>query len=251
MNMLHEVIAGLPEGRVKEFHFGDHWTAVVADVDGTLQCGLASNPGHSDTFSLETQRELVELARTQPAGNFCDLAFRQDMRLVSVGVATINALLPVQPERWDNTNAEQVIARQGAGKRVALVGHFPFVPELRQQIAHLDVLELHPQLGDHSADEAPQIVPEADVVAITSMTLINGTLDELLELCSPQAYVMLLGPTTPLSPVLFDYGIDMLCGSVVENIKPVLQAIDEGKRFRQFKPLGVRLVNLARRTDGS
>ena len=57
---------------------------------------------------------------------------------------------------------------------------------------------------------------------------------------------MMLGPTTPLSPVLFDYGVDLLCGSVVEQIEHVLQAVDEGKPFRQIHSLGVRLVTIAR-----
>jgi len=66
----------------------------------------------------------------------------------------------------------------------------------------------------------------------------------LLSLCSPDAYVIMLGPSTPLSPLLFAHGIDMLCGSIVERIDPVLDGIISGNGFRQIKPLGVRLVTM-------
>jgi uncharacterized protein (DUF4213/DUF364 family) len=66
----------------------------------------------------------------------------------------------------------------------------------------------------------------------------------LLALCPPTAYVIVLGPSTPLSPLLFNHGIHMLCGSIVEKIDPVLDGILTGKGFRQIRPRGVRLVTV-------
>jgi uncharacterized protein (DUF4213/DUF364 family) len=154
-------------------------------------------------------------------------------------------LLPQHPETWVDLNAEEVIAEHGADKRVALIGHFPFVDRLRPRVGELTVLELNPRPGDLPDSAAKEVIPTADVVAITSMTLLNHTLDGLLELCSPQAYVIMLGPTTPLSPVLFNYGISLLCGSVVTAIDPVLRAVRQGGNFRQIHRAGVRLVSVA------
>jgi uncharacterized protein (DUF4213/DUF364 family) len=245
MSLLQEVIDSLPEGTVKNIHLGEHWNAVVAQVNGRLSCGLASNPMPSGTLAREAPTGLAGRLQTRPARELCDLVFQQDLRLASVGVATMNALLPPLSEYWVDCNAEQVIARRGVGKRVAMVGHFPCVPELRQQVGRLDVLELRPQPGDYPAEAAPEVIPQADVVALTGMTLINGTLEGLLKLCSPRAFVLMLGPSTLLSPVLFDYGIDLLGGSVVENLEPVLRAVDEGVSDQIF-PLGVRMVIMSR-----
>ncbi len=55
---------------------------------------------------------------------------------------------------------------------------------------------------------------------------------------------MLLGPSTPLSPLLFDYGIRLLSGALVEEIEPVLAAVSQGANFRQVHHAGVRLVTL-------
>ena len=79
------------------------------------------------------------------------------------------------------------------------------------------MLELEPQGDDLPAAAAPEVLPQADVVGITGSTLANGTLEGLLALCRPEATVVLIGPTTPLSTVLFDYGADVLCGVLVDD----------------------------------
>ncbi|NIQ82679.1 MAG: hypothetical protein GTN93_32315, partial [Anaerolineae bacterium] len=87
---------------------------------------------------------------------------------------------------------------------------FPFVSRLRESVGHLSVLELRPRGEDLPADAAPEVIPRADVVALTSLTLLNHSFDSLIRLCHPDALVLLLGPTTPLSPILFEYGVDIL-----------------------------------------
>jgi hypothetical protein len=126
------------------------------------------------------------------------------------------------------------------------VGRFPFIPRLRDRVGELTVLELNPNPWELPKTAAQDVIPAADVVAITGMTLINHSLENLLKLCSPQARVILLGPSTPLSPVLFDYGVDLLCGSIVADIEPVLKAVSQGANFRQVHRAGVRLISVAR-----
>ena len=94
------------------------------------------------------------------------------------------------------------------------------------------------------AAAATKIVPRAEVVAITSTTLINHTFEELMPLCRSEAKVLILGPSTPLSPILFDYGVHLLSGSVVEDIEAVLQTVSQGANFRQVHRYGVRLVTM-------
>ena len=84
------------------------------------------------------------------------------------------------------------------------------------------------------------------MVAITSMTLVNHSLDGLLRLCAPHATVLLLGPSTPLSPRLFAQGIALLSGSVVIAIEQVVNAVKQGANFRQVHRAGVRLVTMSR-----
>jgi uncharacterized protein (DUF4213/DUF364 family) len=71
-------------------------------------------------------------------------------------------------------------------------------------------------------------------------------MEPLIDLCSKDALVLILGPSTPLSPVLFNYGVALLSGSVVTDVDNVLQAVSQGANFRQVHRAGVLLVTLDR-----
>ena len=74
--------------------------------------------------------------------------------------------------------------------------------------------------------------------------MINHTFEQLLKLRRPDARVLVLGPSTPLSPVLFDYGVQILSGAIVEDVGAVLRGVSQGADFQQLHKLGVRLVTL-------
>lgn len=243
---LERIIDILDEGLVLDINIGMHWTVVTAEVDGELRCGLASTVQADHNHHVETDVPQAGHLHELSALELTHLIYSQQPVLASVGLATINALLKPQPDQWVTLNAEDVIASRGAGKRVALVGHFPFVPRLLEQVGKLSVLELQPRGRDLPADAAPSVLSQADVVALTSMTIHNHTLPGLLEHCKPEALVILLGPSTPLTPVLFDYGADILCGSIVTDIEAVLRTILQGGNFRQMHQAGVRTVTMVR-----
>jgi hypothetical protein len=246
MQIITDLLETLLDGKVLDVRIGLHWTAVMVEVGGAQHCGLAStlhtgeSAGHHQEPDVPQAGQLELLSGRELAR----LSLCEQPTLASVGIAALNALLPRHPHLWREANAEEMIALHGWGKRVALVGHFPFVPRLRSRVGNLQVLELAPGEGDLPASAAGQALPKADVVAITGMTLANHTLEGLLALCSSQAQVILLGPSTPLSPVLFDYGVDVISGAVVTAIEPVLHVLSQGGNFRQIHRAGVHLVNI-------
>ena len=215
MALLDDLLDTIPNADIHEVLVGLHWTAVVAEVEGERRCGLAStlmadHDHHSKPDVLRAGHLEILSGAT-----LASLAKSDSPTTRSIGVAAINALLPPLNGVLLEENAEEVIANHGNGKMVALVGRFPFMPRLQDRVGELIVLERCPHPKEFPETAAKDIIPIADVVAITGMTLINHTLESLLALCSPKAVVILLGPSTPLSPVLFDYGVDLLCGSVV------------------------------------
>jgi uncharacterized protein (DUF4213/DUF364 family) len=219
------------------------WTAVVLD-DG--RCGLASTlrpeepqcAGH--TPPVPRAGHLLECSALKLA----QYAKSESLLEASIGMAAINALLEVDESRCVELNAEEVILKHGAGKNVAIVGRFPFIPRVREVAKKLWVLEKRPVEGDLPAEVAAEVLPQADVVGITGTSLINHTFEGLVKLCRPDALVIVLGPTAPLSPVLFDYGVDVVSGSKVVDVETVLRCIGQGATFKQVK--GVRLLTMTK-----
>jgi uncharacterized protein (DUF4213/DUF364 family) len=244
MQILDQILDDLPSGQVREVCIGLHWTAVVVETAGAIRCGLASTlHGQHDHRRSPDVPQAGKLENTS-ANELARWATGDAPVMASLGLAAINALLPPQPQLWNDENASEIIARFGAGKRVAMVGRFPFAPELLPRVGELLVLEQNPGLDDLPAEAAPEVLPSADLIAITGMTISNHTLEGLLSLCNPQAKVILLGPSTPLSPIFFEYGVDVVSGAVVTDIKPVLHLVLQGGNFRQVHHGGVRLVNI-------
>jgi hypothetical protein len=220
-----DVSASVEDIRVGMFH-----TAVL-----TRRCGLAASmprdvlrqdPPLMREPGFLTDRSTEELAW---------LACSDSLLEAAVGMATINSLLEVDVDGCVELNAAELILQKGEGRNVAVVGHFPFLPRVREKARQLWVIEKNPKEGDFPEHAADALIPQADVVGITGTALANHTLEHLLALCSPSAYVVLLGDTAPLSPLFFDYGVDAVCGTVVIDVELSLRCVSQGATFRQIK----------------
>jgi uncharacterized protein len=240
MAILDDLLASLPATAVpvRRVLVGAHWTVVCSRHAGMAATLMADKPhGHSRVRDLGHLEE-------KPAGMLAELSLSDDPLEASIGVAAINSLLEVDETRAQELNAAEVLAERGRGSKVALVGHFPFIEQLRPVVGQLWVIELHPAAGEYPAGAAVDLLPKADVIAITGSGLINHTLDDLLALCQPTSTVMILGPSTPLSPVLFHHGAQILSGIRVVDEDAVLRSVAQGASLRQVE--GVRYVTLMR-----
>jgi uncharacterized protein (DUF4213/DUF364 family) len=220
--------AAVTDVRVGLFH-----TAVV-----TRHCGLAA------TLPRDALRQDPPLVRepglllNQTSEALVRLAYSGSLVEAAIGMAAINSLLEVNEQACTELNAAELILQKGEGRNVAIVGHFPFLARVREKARRLWVIERNPGRDDLSENHADTVIPRADVVGITGTALTNHTLEHLLDLCRPRAYVLMLGDTVPLCPVLFDYGVDALAGTRVVDTERVLHCICQGATFRQIK--GVR-----------
>jgi uncharacterized protein (DUF4213/DUF364 family) len=231
---------------VRQVLVGAFWTAVVLDT-APPRCGLASTlrgATHDEGPPIDKAGHLLEYTACDLAGWLTSSSTLE----ASIGMATLNALLEVDQAVYTEINAEDVILALGTGRRVAIVGHFPFTERVRRAASECWVVELHPRPGDVPADRASEVIPRADVVALTGTSLINHTFDDLVQLCRPDTFVLLLGPTAPLSPILFEWGVDGVSGTLVVEPDRVLRSVGQGATFRQIKRGGgLRLLTRLRR----
>jgi uncharacterized protein (DUF4213/DUF364 family) len=227
---------------VREVRVGAFWTAVVLETDQS-RCGLASTLRSESHHKRPPVRNAGRLLK-RSALELAALLRSASLVEASIGMAAVNASLEVDEEACAEVNAEEVIIEKGAGKKVAIVGHFPFIPHVRREADTLWVLEQRPRGSDLPAEAAPEVIPKADVVAITGTALINHTFEDLAAFCRPDAYVLVLGGSAPLSPALFDYGVDAVAGTRVIDVSAVLRAVSQGATFRQIP--GKRLLTMTK-----
>ena len=224
---------------VKDVRQGVFHTAVL-----TRNCGLAATlPRDALRQASPLVREAGSLLKKTPR-ELTQMAYSESILEASIGMAAINSLLEVDDESCLELNAADLIVEKGNGKRVVIVGHFPFLPRVREKAKELWVIEMNPQEGDLDESETDRLIPLADVVAITGTALTNHTIEHLLTLCRPAAFVILLGDTAPLSPVLFEYSVDAVSGTKVINTDLALKCVSEGANFRQIK--GTKRLTLLR-----
>lgn len=242
MSLIDDLLNSLREDApVRKVLTGAHWTVVCSQ-----HCGMASTILGDKPHGYDRVREVGNLL-TLSARELAEYARSEVLLEASLGLAAINSLLEVDAKEAVEMNALEVLLEHGAGKPVALVGHFPFIPKLRQVVGRLYVLEEHPAEGEYPSEAAADLIPQAEIVAITGSALINHTMDGLLSLCQPDALVLVLGPSTPLSPVLFDHGATIISGTQVLDESSVLRTVGQGATFQQVE--GVKLLTLKNPTS--
>ncbi|WP_286954164.1 MULTISPECIES: DUF364 domain-containing protein [Corynebacterium] len=124
---------------------------------------------------------------------------------------------------WDRVFSP--FSERVTGKKVAVIGHFPFAPKALHSAAEFYMLERQLNEGDYPDSAAEYLLPECDFVFISGSAFVNKTAPRLIEL-SRQAQTTLLGPSTPLAPVLLEeYGVDQINGVVSDKPLATFEAL--------------------------
>jgi hypothetical protein len=235
-----EAVAQSPSGELVDLRVGPYW--VVVHTTGGV--GLAS-----------AMRSEAHLHGSRPVSAAGELHLRTPLELAAllrsesppeaaIGLAAANALFGPAAAGLREEKAVEILREHGRGHNIAMIGHFPFAESLREDCDQLWVFErgTNRREVDLSEESMERVLPRADVVAVTATTLLNNTLATVLASVRTDALVMMLGPSTPLTPALFRFGFDVLCGTVVEQPAAVVRAVEQGAVTSQIT--GVRRVSL-------
>jgi hypothetical protein len=148
--------------------------------------------------------------------------------------------------RMGDENGVTLLLERAAGRRFVAVGHIPYGDRIRAAAAESWTLDLEPEGASLPFADAVEVLPRADVVGIGGTALVDGILEETLRACRRDAYVLLVGPSTPLAPLLFAHGVDALSGSIVADPEAVLGQLREPHEGPTPRLRGMRPVTLHR-----
>ena len=238
--IIDRLLAAIKPGRIVSIQVGMTRTAVVAETDEGIKCGLAAT--FMDSYTNYHERPAVSRAGQLldvPARELAEMINSDSLTESTIGLAVINALLPGGLEHAFALNGHDYLVQHGLDQNIALIGHFPFIDLLLPVAKNVWTFELNPRPGDLPAEKAPEYFPKADIIAITATTIINKTFDELIPLCRPDATVIMLGPSTPLSPILFDLGVQVISGTRVLDINAAILGIAQASSMHQLRERGI------------
>ncbi|MDF2654182.1 MAG: hypothetical protein K0R19_656 [Bacillota bacterium] len=219
-----KLIEGIPESWTAESIVRGSAFAYVKSQGGVGLGGLVNYDMRMPLYTKNLEGlPLREVAQCIKSWNFYE---------ASVGLAAINAYyncpeiarssgVPLGESRHvEDRIYDPFIMSQNEirGRKVTVIGHFPFIETLFQPICDIRVIAGEiPLEGDYPVSAAEYLLPDSEYIYIGSSCLVEKTLPRLLELSCNAVKVTLVGPSTTLAPVLFEYGVHDLSGYVVKD----------------------------------
>lgn len=215
-----------------DIRIGLGYTAVLLQ-DGC--CGLAYTLHEKEYESCGVMPDAGKLAGLK-ASELIPWMKSPDVTACAVGLATLNALInpPAAAVESDILDLLPVSPEDTVG----MIGYFgPLVDSIKKRARALHIFERQPdpEYGILPESASQDLLPKCQVVILSATTLLNHTIDTLLDLSKTAREIAVLGPSTPFLPEIFSrHGVTMLSGIQVVDSTQVLRIVSEGGGTRQF-----------------
>lgn len=168
----------------------------------------------------------------------------------ALGLAVLNAaaqfdkLQPID----ENSDPDAVFAADiRPGDTIGVIGYIgPVISRLQGRDHKILIFERDAEKEEQVYPESaePELLPNCQVVFITSSTLINGTLESLLHHCSGARDIVMVGSSTPLYPEAFaGTGVTFLSGTewLSEHSASILTGVSQCAGIRQLMKYGRKI----------
>ena len=194
----------------------------------TWMGGWLGRPGLESAMELLSSRETLKRA---------------------VGMACLKSLLP-EPEHVLFGNAIDMFEAASPHVPICFIGHFKDGADWRSRGRPVSIVELFPRPGDIHWDEADEVLEKARIVLMTGLTVVNETLSAVVARTPSALIRVIMGPTVPPSRALFDFGIDMLGVTLVDDVEAMVGYARLGGGSIAYSPPGaLRKINMVRSAD--
>ncbi|HMA63313.1 MAG TPA: DUF364 domain-containing protein [bacterium] len=237
MQILKKLINTVPNHRVDEISIGVFSTLVKAAKYKGVASTLKGDRPHG---RIRKSGSLEKLTLRQ----LSQYALSDNVLEASLGMAAINSTWAIENKNYKQINAKKIILEHGRGKNVGVIGHFPFLEKMKEHFNSLYIFEKRPRENDYREEDIPKYLPDMQVIALTATSLTNHTFENIMESASDDSFIIMLGPSTPLSPILFDYGLDVISGTFINDYPLFKKYVTQATPTRHLK--GKKYVSLFR-----
>jgi uncharacterized protein (DUF4213/DUF364 family) len=233
--------AYLSDLTISNVNVGLYMTAVQLS-DGSM--GIASAECDEHIHCKKKDRDYGEFTPLQIQGRkLTDLldSSKQTALVRTLQVAALNAVSSAIMKKAEykilgNTDPVDLLDL-GGEKTITIVGAFQsYIRRIVATKNQLHVLEFNEEalLPEHRqffvpANDYARVLQISDIVIITGLTLVNNTLDHLLDSCRPDATIVVTGPSAGILPdVLFSHNVSILGATRITKPELVMPLIGQG-----------------------
>ena len=215
---------------VEEFVCGNTWTAVKSSrgaVGLAMTTPVQTLPDSGRAIIGESLKSVVQLIKSW---NFID---------AGIGMAAINAWYN-SVERLNEFDALQRDSRFCSfdipfeGKNVCMVGALKYPEGMFDSAKSMIIMERNLIDGTYPDSACEYYLPQSDLVIITGSAFINKTMPRLLKLAA-NAQVVITGPSTPMTPMLMEYGVRRLTGLIVTQPQECMAFAESGVHATPYR----------------
>ena len=226
---------------ISDIRIGIYLTAVRLS-DGSTGTAATLTPAHP--FCKKSRRDFGDLSPLKIRGQrVADILESEKNSSVISSIKTA-VLSAISSEIINSGNYHIVdscdpvdLADLSPVKTITIVGAFQsYIRKISGTGNKLYVLEMNenalpPEQKEYfvPSQDYRSVLPESDIVIITGQTLVNGTIDDLLEEISPEAQVILTGPSGNILPdILFQNKISIIGAIRITDPDKLFNIVSEG-----------------------
>jgi uncharacterized protein (DUF4213/DUF364 family) len=161
--------------------------------------------------------------------------------------AAINAIhqhiMKIEKINFDYSTDSLGLTQPQKNDIFGMVGLFrPLVMKILDSGAQLHVIEKNKdiigakspfkQFDTYDISSNPKLLLKCNKIICTSVTVLNGSLENILSFCNPNSFVSIIGPTAGYLPdILFNKGIDVIGGTKVINQEVFFYRLENNIRW--------------------
>jgi uncharacterized protein (DUF4213/DUF364 family) len=217
---------------------------VVKSLDYAMSTLFLDMPGLEKPCGMNTfMGDIIGKKAIEIAEEF--LLSKESLK-VSVGMACLKSILP-HIQVFDEGNAIDRHREEAHTRPTCFIGHFNEAEKWRSEGDPVNIIELFPRPGDIHWNDSHEILAKAELVFLTGLTLVNNTFDEVIRRTPKAKHRIIMGPTVPMSTVLFDFGVDHIGVTLIKDPVATIVYCSRGGGSIAHAPKGaLQKVNMFR-----
>lgn len=249
LKYLMELDLDLENLKIQRIVFGLRITAVELS-DGSL--GTSSTIDNGGRVPEKKDRDFGDFSPSKFIGKSVSDLLTSEKNSGLIDTAKIAVLNAISSQILKNSNYNIVadtdpidLLMFSPGTKVTLVGAFrSYINFLSVRELHLRVLELDESAlkGDDKqyyvpAEKYSEVIPDSDIVIITGLSLVNNTIDGILNAIKPGTKIVVTGPSAGIpSQVLFKKGVNIIGATeILDKVKLFTLVSEAAAGYHLFK----------------